>query len=374
MPWKECTTMSQKEAFVSQVLEGRKSISDICKGFGISRTAGHKILKRYKVEGKKGLEACSRIPHSSPNKTPLEMENKILQVRTRHPYWGPRKIHSFLVKQGVINLPSKSTIGEILKRNGCILPEETLKRQVLTRFERQTPNELWQMDFKGHFQLEINQTCYPLTILDDHSRFSLCLHACRKEHILPVKKQLIATFGQYGMPLQINVDNGTPWGNSSLVKYTRLTVWLMRLGIRVTHSRPRHPQTNGKNERFHRTLKEELIKRQQLSNFSQTQKLFNQWRYYYNFERPHQALDMAVPADRYQPSQRQLPTKLITIEYDQNALVRKTSPRGYVSYMNKDYLTGKAFAGYYIELKPNELEGVIELYFGKHKIYTHELS
>jgi transposase InsO family protein len=366
--------MSLKEEFIARITAEETSFSTICLDFGISRTLGYKILKKFKSEGVKGLEPCSRAPHFSPNKTSDEVEDKILRVRLQHPTWGARKIRSYLMKRDVKELPSPSTICEILKRNGCISEEDSLKRQALTRFERVNPNELWQMDFKGHFQLSIKKTCYPLTIIDDHSRFSLCLHACENEGIFTVKNQLISKFEQYGMPLQINVDNGKPWGNSSLVKYTKLTVWLMQLDIRVTHSRPRHPQTNGKNERFHRTLKEDVLRRQKLNNFSDAQRIFDQWRHIYNYERPHQAIGMLVPADRYQPSSRCMPDKLPSIEYNESAIVRKTNETGYISYRNRNYLAGKAFAGYYIEIKPNDLHGVIELYFGKHRIYTYELE
>lgn len=374
MPWKVSTTMSLKKDFIDKVRKRNQSFTSVCQEFGISRTLGYEILKQFELEGIKGLEPKSKAPHFSPQKTSSIIEDKIIEVRLKNPTWGARKIRAYLLKQQVMELPSPSTICAILKRNGYISEEESLKRQALSRFERETPNELWQMDFKGHFQMGIKKSCYPLTILDDHSRFSLCLHACENEAAFAVKKQLISVFEQYGMPLQINVDNGRPWGNSCLVKYTQISVWLMQLDILVTHSRPRHPQTNGKNERFHRTLKEDLLNRNRIENFSHAQKLFDQWRHIYNYERPHQALDMRVPADRYKPSARIMPSKLPITEYEQSAIVRKTTDTGHISYKNKDYLAGKAFTGHYIEVRPNELRGLLELYFGKHKIYTYELK
>src|ERR1700722_11140030 len=232
MPWKVRTTMSLKQEFIQRVLEGRETFSSICLEFGISRTRGYEILNKFQLEGMKGLEPLSRAPHRTPNKTAPPVEEAILKVRHQYPTWGPRKIHSYLSKKGNKKLPVPSTIGEILKRHGCISEESSLKRQKLIRFERSEANELWQMDFKGHFQLGIQKTCYPLTILDDHSRFSLCLQACENERYFTVKNHLVAIFDQYGMPLQINVDNGRPWGNPCLAKHTSLTVWLMRLGIR----------------------------------------------------------------------------------------------------------------------------------------------
>ena len=181
-------------------------------------------------------------------------------------------------------------------------------------------------------------------------------------------------FNQFGLPKQINVDNGRPWGNSSIVKHTQLTVWLLRLNILVTHSRPRHPQTNGKLERFHRTLKEDVLHNQIINNYVHAQKLFDQWRKIYNYERPHEAIKMLVPADCYEPSLRRMPDGLEAIEYDTLATVRKVSARGSISFLGKDYVVGKAFTGYYFEIKPNEVYGKLELYFGKHKIQTSDLG
>jgi transposase InsO family protein len=266
-----------------------------------------------------------------------------------------------------------STIADILKRNGFISEEASSRNHPINRFERVESNELWQMDFKGQFQLGTKESCYPLTILDDHSRFSLCLHAGKNEDMIPVKNQLIIAFKQFGLPKQINVDNGRPWGNSCLVKHTQLTVWLLRLNILVTHSRPRHPQTNGKIERFHRTLKEDVLHKQRISNYAQAQKLFNQWRKIYNYERPHEAIAMRVPADCYEPSPRPLPDKLETIEYDSGATIRKVTQKGSISFEGKDYYVGKAFSGYYLEIKADEVSCEVELYLGRQKIQTSDL-
>jgi len=369
MPWKEITKMSQKEEFIRRALTAAKPFSVLCNEFNISRKTGYKILKRYECEGSEGLKLHSRRPLSNPNKTPQEIVDKILSIRSKHTTWGARKIRSYLLKKKVENLPAPSTMSEILKRHGYICEEESLKRQALSRFERLSSNELWQMDFKGHFQLGTKESCYPLTILDDYSRFSICLHSCKNESLFTVKNQLICVFKQYGMPLQINVDNGIPWGNSSLVKHTKLTVWLLQLDVLVTHSRPRHPQTNGKNERLHRTLKEDILKKQKIDNYLHAQKVFDQWRHIYNYERPHEAIGMLVPADRYKLSTRNMPEKLPAIEYNNGAIVRKTNDKGVISYQGHDYHVGKAFAGSYVEVRSNELNGLLEVYFGKYRVY-----
>lgn len=374
MPWKEVTIMSQKEAFVIKVLKKERSFKALCDEFQISRETGYKLLRRYKEEGLKGLTPRSRAPHQSPLKTSRGLEERILTVRAQYPTWGARKIYTHLLTKGLHDLPARSTISDILKRNGCISEEESLKRQPLGRFEREEPNELWQMDFKGKFHLVTKEWCFPLTILDDHSRFSLCIQASPNEQCLTVKSHLSEVFEHYGLPKQFNVDNGSPWGNSQLLQHTQLTVWLMRLGIRVTHSRPRHPQTNGKLERFHRTFKKDVLQQSSIADFKQAQLLFDEWREIYNYERPHQAINMQVPADRYKPSQKPMPSALTPIEYNDDALVRKVRGNGRISYKGMEYHVGEAFAGHEVELKLNPLGEKFDIYFDQFKIYSYYLK
>jgi transposase InsO family protein len=372
MPWQEKSIMDQKEEFIKRAMDQREPFSNICEEFGISRTLGYDLLRRYKAEGREGLLPRNKAPIRQPNKTPEHIKEVILNTREDHPTWGARKIKSYLLNKKIGHLPAASTISDILKRHGYISMEASLKRKELIRFEREQPNDLWQMDFKGYFRLGDHNVCYPLTVIDDHSRFSLCIKACTDEACLPVKRQLINTFAAYGLPSQINVDNGRPWGNSCLVRYTELTVWLMQLNVLVTHSRPRHPQTNGKNERFNRTLKEDVIANHQIDNLKHAQKLFDQWRHVYNYVRPHEAIGMLVPADRYKPSVRQLPSKLPAIEYESRAILRKVS-NSFVSFKKNKYLVGKAFIGHHVELKYCEARQLLDIYFGQHKIYSYEL-
>jgi transposase InsO family protein len=373
MPWEEETTVSLKQEFIINVLKKEKNFSQLCKDFNISRKTGYEVFAKFEEFGWEGLQPSSKAPLSHPNKTKEEMEEKIIETRLRFPTWGARKISKYLSNQGISSLPANSTITEILKRNNLITIEESLKRKKLTRFEKESPNDLWQTDFKGKFQILTKESCYPLTIIDDHSRFSTCIYPCRNEQFLSVKTQLIAVFNKYGLPLQMNFDNGNPWGNSKLLKYTKLTVWLMQLGIRVTHSRPRHPQTNGKNERFNRTFKNDLILRKPIKSFQHARKLFNEWRYHYNHERPHEAIGMEVPANKYIPSERSMPSRLSKIEYDENAILRKVRRNGYISYAGRELLVGEAFEGFHIAIKHNHVDKEAELYFGKHRIYTYDI-
>jgi hypothetical protein len=232
------------------------------------------------------------------------------------------------------------------------------------RFEHEAPNRLWQMDFKGHFPYEQGR-CHPLTVLDDHSRFSLGLRACTEETGEVVKTQLINIFRQYGLPERINVDNGNPWGSVfEQTRYTTFNIWLIKQGIQVSHSRPYHPQTNGKEERFHRTLKSELLNNRYFRNLDHIQKEFDQWRDIYNLERPHQAIGMKVPADRYQPSYREYVECIRPYEYAEDYKVQKVDKRGRLFIAHRILFVGKPFASEEVGLRyDREEENLVKIYF-----------
>lgn len=207
------------------------------------------------------------------------------------------------------------------------------------------------MDFKGHIPCGTAR-CHPLTVLADHSRYSLTLAACADERTETVQTQLIDTFRHYGLPHRLLVDNGSPWGTAGAEHgYTPLTIWLLRLGVRVSHSRPRHPQTMGKDERFHRTLKAELLG-DLLPDFAVAQQRFDAWRWLYNRERPHEALSDAVPASRYPPSERPYPEQLTPVEYAPADHVRKMHDHGRVDFKGRRFRVPTGFVGLLVALRP----------------------
>jgi len=228
------------------------------------------------------------------------------------------------------------------------------------------------MDFKGYFSTTTQGYCYPLTVLDDHSRFSIALRACPNEQRLTVQAQLVDTFRVYGLPARITMDNGSPWGDGAS-PYTALTVWLMRLGVGVSHSRPYHPQTQGKDERFHRTMKAELLHNRVFTDIEQCQRYFDEWREEYNLHRPHQALQMQVPASRYKLSRVVYPEQLPPIEYPavgtQGVVaIRKVQGRGELYYRGKEWGVSKAFRGQEVAMKETDTDGVLDVYFCHHKV------
>jgi transposase InsO family protein len=353
-------------------LQEGANITELCNGFEISRKTGYKWIKRFLEEGDAGLQDRSRQPHLSPKKTVRTIEADVIQVRKAHPAWGGRKIHSRLQALGRTRVPAASTITAILHRHGLIDPEEAAKHKAWQRFEAEAPNDLWQMDFKGHFPAAQGR-CHPLTVLDDHSRYSLGLKACGDERDLTVRECLTVIFRRYGLPRRILVDNGSPWGADREHPHTTLTVWLMRLGIGVTHARPYHPQTLGKDERFHRTLKAEVLHSCQGLDLLACQRRFDAWRLLYNHERPHESLGMAAPASRYRQSSSHFPKTLPPLEYGPDDRVRKVVEGGYIFYRNREYRIGKAFKGELLALRPTLADGIMDVFFGDHKIAQIDL-
>ena len=373
MPWKEVSIMSQRLEFVTLATAANANIRHLCRWFGISSATAYKWLHRFQASGARGLEDLSRRPHQSPLRSPAKMEAAIIKLRSEHPAWGGRKLETRLLALGHAGVPSPSTITAILRRHQLLDPKESVKHQAFQRFERAAPNELWQMDFKGEFKLPQGR-CYPLTILDDHSRFAVALQACARNTKDITQTAMIQVFRSYGLPDWITCDNGSPWGSGGRSYYTAFGVWLLRLGIGISHSRPHHPQTQGKDERFHRTLEAEVLRYQQGASLAQWQRHFDQWRVVYNTERPHEALSMAVPASRYQPSSRRYPEQLPAIEYGPADIVRKVRHYGHIKYEGREYHVGSAFYGLHVALRQTTTDGLFDVYFCQHKIGALDLT
>jgi hypothetical protein len=217
------------------------------------------------------------------------------------------------------------------------------------------------MDFKGSFMTE-DKRCYPLTILDDCSRFSISLTACENETSGVVKAHLITIFDEFGLPNQINVDNGNPWGCSDLTSYTSLQIWLMKLGIKITHSAPFHPQTNGKDERFHRTLKLEVLHQRSYKK-KEIQDVFNTWRHKYNYERPHEALKGKTPSHKYHVSSKRFLEKPIPFEYEEGTPKKVHNTNGTFHFKGERFIAGKAFNGEYIAIKETDKSDEFAVFF-----------
>jgi transposase InsO family protein len=373
MPWKEVSVVNLRKEFID-LARSSKNFSRLCENFEISRKTGYKWIERFESSGQSGLKDLPRRPANSPKRISGALEEAIKRIRKQHCTWGGRKIRRRLQNLGYGDVPSASTITEVLKRNGLIDPFEGAKHSPFQRFEHPYPNDLWQMDFKGHVACPEGR-CHPLTILDDCSRYALALKACLDERRKTAQNCLIETFRRYGLPNQIITDNGSPWGNHAMNPYTRLTVWLMQLGILISHSAPAHPQTLGKDERFHRTLKAELLGDSLPWRKEEAQRKFDDWRFTYNHHRPHEALDLEVPASRYHVSNRPFTQYLPTVEYGSTDIVRKVQNKGIVHFRGREFRVPRALVGYPIALRPKaQCDDSFEIYYVRQLICVINLN
>jgi len=360
MPWQEVSTVTLREEFVALAQQEGANLRSLCRHFEISPTTGYKWLQRAR-QGQP-LSDRSRRPKHSPMQCEAQLEEQVCALRRQHPAWGARKLTHRLRALG-IEPAAPSTVHAILRRNALITPAASQAATAWQRFEHPQPNDLWQMDFKGHVGLHGGARCHPLTILDDHSRYALCLHACADEQETTVRERLQAVMRRYGVPARMTMDNGSPWGSAQR-HYTALDVWLMRQGIRVSHSRPYHPQTQGKDERFHRSLKAEVLQGPPMGDLQQAQTAFDRWRGIYNRHRPHEALDMCVPLQRYRPSERAYCEHPVAPEYGDADLVRKVQDQGRIAWQGRNWRVGKAFIGERVAIRPDgALDGVHDVFW-----------
>jgi transposase InsO family protein len=367
MAWKVESVMEQKEEFVKLAEASEIGFRELCRRYQISPSTGYKWLERYRQQGVAGLVVRSRRPAHSPRRSAPGQEAQVVQARQAHPAWGARKLKRWLENHGQ-SMPSASTVQAILQRHGCIGGANRPSVHPWQRFEHAAANDLWQMDFKGHFAVGAGR-CHPLTILDDHSRYGLCLKALAAESLDLTQQGVIETFRRYGLPRRMTMDNGSPWGERG--RYTRFELWLMRLDIGVGHSRPYHPQTQGKDERFHRTLKAEVLQDRAFSALTETQQAFDRWLPIYNLERPHEALSLALPVSRYRPSERRYPETLPALFYDQGVAVRTVQKSGEFNFRGKEYVLGKAFGGERIGVRPTaQCDDIMEVCYGRYVVAT----
>ena len=348
MPW-ECRTVEDQRREFAQAAMCCSNFSALCREYGITRRTGRKWAERYQQN--EPLTDRSRKPHTTPTRTPEEVELLILDVRADNPGWGAKTIQHVLERQGYRNLPCVKTVNNILHRYGCISTEESQKRQPFMRFEKNRCNDMWQTDFKGEFRMKDNNYCYPLTILDDHSRFSIKI-APRLGTANVVMPAFLEAFREFGMPDSILSDNGAQFAGFKK-GYTQFEKWLMDLDILPIHGRIKHPQTQGKIERFHRTMKQELLNHRQITDILDAEEQFRLWRNKYNNLRPHEALGMKPPAEIYEPSQRAYKEKIEKYEYGGEYHVIKVNSWGYVRFDKWQVYLSETMVDQHIEFRPS---------------------
>jgi transposase InsO family protein len=363
--------MESKTEFVQLALAAGTNRRDLCRRFGVSPTTAYKWIARYLADGAEGLAERSRRPHHQPRRSGQVLEQLVLSMRQENPAWGGRKIAHALRRDHGLQL-SPSTATAVLRRLGVVLGELGGGALPFTRFEHPRSHDLWQMDYKGHVALRAGRL-HPLTVLDDHSRYSVVLAACGNQQTQTVRQHLVTAFERYGLPWRIATDNGSPWGDGPGSPFTPLGVWLLERDIQISHSRPYHPQTLGKEERFHRTLKAEAM-RTSFQSLEEAQQAFDRWRQRYNHYRPHQALGMQTPASRFVLSPRAYRPEPEPFEYGPDDILRRVQQLGRFSFKGATWRAPRAFHEKTIALRPTDRDGVYDLIFRTTTISTIDLN
>jgi len=354
MPWRECSVMEERLRFVARLLDG-DSMSEACRSFGISRKTGYKIWGRYKEEGAYALCDRSRRPVRYANQLPEQVERLIVDCKREKPHWGARKIRELLVRKlaGDVRIPAKSTVHAVLDRHGLVKRARQRRRgkaEGTPLSEAVAPNDLWCADFKGEFKTGNSRYCYPLTVTDQASRYLLLCEALESTKEEPVIKAFVGLFKDRGLPTAIRSDNGLPFASpNGLYNLSKLSVWWLRLGLNIERIKPGHPQQNGRHERMHLTLKKETTRPPGM-NALQQQDRFDAFVSEFNEERPHEALDMKMPAEVYAPSSRPY-AGLPEVEYpfhDKDILVTAC---GRICMMRKKINISTALAGQRLGVK-----------------------
>ena len=372
MPWKVETLDKTRKEFTQRVFVKDKSMAALCREYEISRPTGYKWLKR--CQKGEALNDRSRRPLHTPNRINKETENLIIAARKKEPAIGAAKIKRMLANAGNTGLPCMSTVNAVLKRNNLITPEASRAATPCQRFEKPDPNIMWQTDFKGHYAMGNGQRCHPLSVIDDHSRFCLCADAKPNEQREGVVESFKRIFEEYGMPQILLCDNGNPWGTSQSAGYTLFELWLMELGILPIHIRPKHPQTQGKDERFNRSFKDERLRFYIPGDLPDADRQRVEYRNFYNHERPHFALDLDVPAQHYTPSEREYIEKPGDWEYGAEYELRTIKKSGFLTYKGQGYFLSEAFGGKMIAIKPSSKDGFMNLFYRQFRIGRIDLK
>lgn len=370
MPWRELKPMDQKTQFIADYLRQTLDTTELCQLYGISRKTGYKWIERYLENGPQGLEERSRRPGASPNQTPEAIVEALIAVRQHHPTWGAKKLLPFVEKRHPDwDLPSRSTVCDILKRRGLI-PRQRRRRVIGHPGKPSSlmlaPNAIWCADFKGQFKTGDGLYCYPLTVTDGYSRYLLACQGLWSTKVVEAKPVFTRLFKEFGLPERIRSDNGVPFATNTLARLSALSAWWVRLGILPDLIEPGKPQQNGRHERMHRTLKAETT-RPPAANRRAQQRKFNRFQKEFNDERPHEALDMATPGSIYVPSPREMPNRLPPLEYPDRFEVRYVSYNGGIRW-NKGWVNVSiTCAGEYVGLEEID-DGVWNVYFGPLKL------
>jgi len=372
MPWKVETVNETRREFGRRIEAKEKSMAALCREYGISRPTGYKWLKRYQTG--EAMNDRSRKPFHTANRISAEAEEKIVAARKAEPAVGALKTRRMLMNDHWVDPPSVSTINAVFRRNGLITKEASQKTMPYRRFEKETPNEMWQADFKGDFLMRDGVRCYPLSIIDDCSRFCLCGDARSNMQLLSTKESFEQVFQTYGLPKILLCDNGSPWGNSQTTSFTHFEVWLMELSVLPIHIRPKHPQTQGKVEKFNGSYKQERLKFYLPKNMADAQRCREEYQLFYNYRRPHHALGLDVPANRYLLSSRLYPQRIEEWYYESDCELRMVKSSGYINYCGQGFYLSEGLGDKQVALRPSGKEGIWDIVFRQFRVGRLDLE
>jgi transposase InsO family protein len=340
--------MDQRRQMIEDWLNGRMTITALSREYLVSRKTVYKWIRRFKTGGETGLREHSRAPLNHPNSTPNEVIEKLVLMKLRYQDWGPKKLLYQLKKEEPdVNWPAPSTIGQVLKESGLVKERRRKRKSVSCTepfLECIRPNQVWSADFKGQFRTQDVRACYPLTITDNYSRFIITCRGLHRPTFKATKPWFEWAFRTYGLPEVIRTDNGAPFASVAVGGLSRLSIWFIKLGIRVERIEAGHPEQNGRHERMHRTLKDSTLKPPQ-ANLEAQQEAFDKFIRYFNFVRPHEALGQRPPGTVYYSSNRPYKGENREIKYDPDTLVRKVLPNGQIKLAGIKAYLSQAMAG-----------------------------
>lgn len=367
MPWTSTSKQEQRFRLVIGMRAGDVSVTELCRRFKIARKTAYKWRRRFQVGRLKGLADRSRRPHGIPNRTDKLWLDRLRRRRCLHPSWGARKLRHALQRDfGSAGLPAVATLSRWLKRWGLASGRRRRLRGPLVLRRAVRParhgNDVWTVDFKGWYRTGDGTRVEPLTVRDLYSRYGLWVGLMRRQGLLATRRAFVRIFRKNGLPKRIRSDNGTPFGGSGPTGLTRLSAWWVKLGIEVEFITPGRPGEHGAHEQFHRVYKAEVA-RQPAWTLAGQQRRSTRWLHHYNQERPHEALDLKVPATRYRPSRRQLPSRIQPWNYPRGWTRSWVKGNGEISWRGKRRFVGEAFVKDYVGLKPIR-PGIWWVYFG----------